>query len=92
MELNQDFQEFLKSFVKHDVRFLIIGGYALAAHGHPRYTKDLDVWVGPNQRMSIGSSRHSRILVSARLALRTPTSLNRELSSNLGANLRESTS
>jgi hypothetical protein len=45
MELNPDFQEFLRSFVGHDVRFLIIGGYALAAHGHPRYTKDLDVWV-----------------------------------------------
>lgn len=45
MELNRDFQEFLRSFVTHDVRFLIVGGYALAAHGHPRYTKDLDVWV-----------------------------------------------
>lgn len=45
MELNPDFQEFLRSFVVHDVRFLIVGGYALAAHGHPRYTKDLDVWV-----------------------------------------------
>lgn len=45
MELNRDFHEFLQSFVAHDVRFLIVGGYALAAHGHPRYTKDLDVWV-----------------------------------------------
>ncbi len=45
MELNPDFQEFLSSFVAHDVRFLIVGGYALAAHGHPRYTKDIDVWV-----------------------------------------------
>jgi len=45
MELNPDFQEFLRSFVGHDVRFLVVGGYALAAHGHPRYTKDLDVWV-----------------------------------------------
>lgn len=44
MELNPDFQEFLRSFVEHDVRFMIVGGYALAAHGHPRYTKDLDVW------------------------------------------------
>ncbi|MEX1218667.1 MAG: DUF6036 family nucleotidyltransferase [Acidimicrobiales bacterium] len=48
MDLNRDFQEFLKSFVQHDVRFLIIGGYALAVHGHPRYTKDLDVWVWPD--------------------------------------------
>lgn len=49
MELNPDFQEFLRSFVDHDVRFLIVGGYALAAHGHPRYTKDLDVWVWTDQ-------------------------------------------
>ena len=48
MDLNRDFREFLRSFVQHDVRFLIIGGYALAAHGHPRYTKDLDVWVWPD--------------------------------------------
>jgi hypothetical protein len=47
VDLNRDFQEFLRSFVQHDVRFLIIGGYALAVHGHPRYTKDLDVWVWP---------------------------------------------
>jgi hypothetical protein len=43
MELNPDFQEFVRSFVAHDVHFLIVGGYALAAHGHPHYTKDLDV-------------------------------------------------
>jgi hypothetical protein len=35
----------LQSFASHNVRFLIVGGYALAAHGHPRYTKDLDIWV-----------------------------------------------
>jgi hypothetical protein len=40
MELNRDFQEFLRSFVDHDVRFLIVGGYALAAHGHPRFDRD----------------------------------------------------
>ncbi len=45
MELNPDFQDLLRLFVAHEVRFLIVGGYALAAHGHPRYTKDLDIWV-----------------------------------------------
>lgn len=45
MKLNQDFKEFVESFIEHDVRFMIVGGYAVAAHGHPRYTKDLDVWV-----------------------------------------------
>jgi hypothetical protein len=45
MDLNRDFSEFIACFAARDVRFLIVGGYAVAAHGHPRYTKDLDVWV-----------------------------------------------
>ena len=45
MELDKDFNEFVELFIAHDVRFLIIGGYALAAHGFPRYTGDLDAWV-----------------------------------------------
>jgi hypothetical protein len=45
MELNRDFSEFIASCVAHDVRFMIVGGYAVAAHGHPRFTKDLDVWI-----------------------------------------------
>ena len=45
MILNQDFKEFIQSLNKHDVRYLVIGGYAVAFHGHPRYTKDMDLWV-----------------------------------------------
>jgi hypothetical protein len=45
MELDKDFSEFVESFIAHDVRFLIVGGYALAAHGLPRATADLDAWV-----------------------------------------------
>jgi hypothetical protein len=45
MELNRDFSEFIASCAAHDVRFMIVGGYAVAAHGYPRFTKDLDVWV-----------------------------------------------
>lgn len=37
--------EFLESFIEHDVRFLVVGGYALAAHGLPRATGDFDAWV-----------------------------------------------
>ncbi len=43
--LTKDFVEFIECCVAREVRFLIVGGYALAAHGHPRATKDLDVWV-----------------------------------------------
>ena len=58
MNLNQDIQEFVELFVAHEVEFLIVGGYALAAHGHPRYTKDLDVWVW------IGAENASRIITA----------------------------
>ncbi len=49
MVLNQDFKEFLQSLNDNNVRYLIIGGYALAFHGHPRYTKDLDIWVAMDE-------------------------------------------
>ncbi len=43
--LNQDFKKFIQSLNDNGVRYLVIGGYAVAFHGHPRYTKDLDVWI-----------------------------------------------
>jgi hypothetical protein len=43
--LNQDFKEFLQSLNANDVHYLIVGGYAVALHGYPRYTKDIDIWV-----------------------------------------------
>ena len=48
MELDKDFNEFVELFLEHNVRFLIVGGYALAAHGLPRATGDLDAWVWRN--------------------------------------------
>jgi len=49
MKLNRDFKEFLSLLNSNDVRYLVIGGYALGAHGHVRYTKDLDIWVDATQ-------------------------------------------
>jgi predicted nucleotidyltransferase len=43
--LNQDLREFIQSLNDNQVRYLVVGGYAVALHGHPRYTKDIDVWV-----------------------------------------------
>ena len=43
--LNQDFKEFIQSLNDNGVRYLVVGGYAVALHGYPRYTKDLDIWV-----------------------------------------------
>jgi hypothetical protein len=43
--MNPDFLELLRAFVDAEVRFMIVGAYALALHGRPRATGDLDVWV-----------------------------------------------
>lgn len=43
--VNSDFRELLAEFNAQGVEYLIVGAHALAAHGHVRATKDLDVWV-----------------------------------------------
>jgi hypothetical protein len=43
--MNPDFLDLLRAFAAADVRFLVVGAYALALHGRPRATGDLDVWV-----------------------------------------------
>ena len=43
--LNRDFKEFVELLNAKGVECLLVGGYALAAHGHPRYTGDIDFWV-----------------------------------------------
>ena len=45
--MNPDFVDLLRAFIAHDVRFLIVGAYALGVHGRPRATGDLDVWIDP---------------------------------------------
>jgi len=50
--LNRDFKEFIQSLNDNHVRYLIVGGYAVAFHGHPRYTKDIDVWIEMTQENS----------------------------------------
>ena len=43
------FKELLKSFNAEKVRYLLVGGYAVIFHGHPRSTIDLDLWVEPSE-------------------------------------------
>lgn len=45
MEIQQDFKELLALLNEHKVKYLIVGGYALAFHGAPRYTGDLDILI-----------------------------------------------
>jgi hypothetical protein len=48
METQPDFRELLALFNAHRVEYLIVGGYALAFHGAPRFTGDLDIFVKPD--------------------------------------------
>jgi hypothetical protein len=43
--LPTEFSELLKSLNSHDVRYLVVGGYAVVFHGHPRTTGDIDIWI-----------------------------------------------
>ena len=48
MVLNKDFREFIALLNAKEVKYLVIGGYAVAYHGYPRYTKDIDFWIWLN--------------------------------------------
>jgi len=45
MDLNPDFRDMLHALNDADADFLVVDAYAVAAHGHPRATGDLDIWV-----------------------------------------------
>ena len=48
-KVNPNFKELLLAFNAHDAEYLMVGAHALAAYGHIRATKDLDIWVRPEQ-------------------------------------------
>lgn len=45
MNLEPDFRDFVELLNKHEVEYMVVGGYALAFHGEPRFTGDLDIWI-----------------------------------------------
>jgi predicted nucleotidyltransferase len=53
--LNSDYKDMLQCLSDHRVRFLLVGAYALAVHGYPRATKDIDffVWATPENAVSL---------------------------------------
>ncbi len=50
MLTSPDFKELLRLFKEYDVRYLVVGGYAVMKYTEPRYTKDLDVWIATDKR------------------------------------------
>ncbi len=49
METIQDFEDLLELLHRHRAKYLIIGGLAFIYHAKPRYTKDMDLWIGPSR-------------------------------------------
>lgn len=58
--LPKPFLEFIELLAENDVKFLVVGGYAVAAHGYPRYTGDIDLFV------AIGSDQAKRLVATFR--------------------------
>jgi hypothetical protein len=48
IELKRDWSEFLSVLIARRVKFVLVGGHAVAGHGEPRFTEDLDVFVEPS--------------------------------------------
>jgi hypothetical protein len=47
MKVHEDFKDFIEALNKNDVDYVIVGAFALAFHGHPRATGDIDIWLRP---------------------------------------------
>jgi predicted nucleotidyltransferase len=59
MTLAKDFEDFIKLLNQHEVEYMVVGGYALAFHGKPRHTGDLDIWIKISKK---NASRMLRVL------------------------------
>ena len=73
IQLHPDFKDFLRLLNENQVDYLLIGGYAVAYHGYPRPTGDLDIWV------RAVPSNASRIVVALRAFGFAAVDLNEEL-------------
>ena len=53
--MDSDFKNLLRFLGEEEVRFLVVGGYAVIHYAQPRYTKDLDIWIEPKPPMRTSS-------------------------------------
>jgi hypothetical protein len=60
MEVQPDFRDLLELFNEHQVEFMLVGGYALAFHGVPLYTGDMDLFVHASSLESRGDAEQRR--------------------------------
>ena len=65
--LNEDYKEILQLLLSREVKFLVVGAYAMSAHGYPRATGDIDIWVED-------SSENSALVYQSLKAFKAPVS------------------
>jgi len=53
MFVNSDFTDLLKTFNDNNVKYMVIGGYAVIQYAEPRYTKDLDLWISADSTNAV---------------------------------------
>ena len=70
--LNEDYRDILFAFAEEKVRYLVVGAYALAVHGHPRATGDIDLWIEPT------ASNASSVVRALEAFLSSPININKE--------------
>jgi len=61
MEFNQDFRDMLVALNEANVKYLVVGAYAVAAHGYPRATGDLDLWIQATAESASGVMQALRV-------------------------------
>jgi hypothetical protein len=54
MILAKDFEDFVKLLNQYEIEYMVVGGYALAFHGKPRHTGDLDIWINISEKNASG--------------------------------------
>ena len=62
MNIQPDFEKLLRLLECHKVKYMIVGGYAVAFHGFPRFTKDIDIYYSDSDENITNLKRHCSIL------------------------------
>jgi predicted nucleotidyltransferase len=77
MLINSDFKELLKTFNDYQVKYLVVGGYAVIKYAEPRYTKDIDLWTSTDKENAVAVFQALRAFGAPLTAL-TETDFTRE--------------
>lgn len=60
MIFEQDFIDFVQLLNDHQVKYMVVGAYALSLHGRPRHTGDLDLWIKPDTERKQADAEHTQ--------------------------------